>query len=55
MHDTMITRAELAGLTEGLLTSHAPPTGKRRLEAWLSAEAESLGTSYTSETRRNWS
>jgi uncharacterized protein YbjT (DUF2867 family) len=55
LHDTLITRGELDGLTEGLLTSQAPPTGKRRFEAWLSAEAESLGTSYTSETRRNWS
>ncbi len=55
LRDTLITRAELDGLMEGLLTSRAPPTGKRRFEAWLSTEAESLGTSYTSETRRNWS
>jgi NADH dehydrogenase len=54
LRDTLITRRELDGLMEGLLTSHAPATGTRRFMDWLDIEAESLGTSYTSETRRNW-
>jgi nucleoside-diphosphate-sugar epimerase len=55
VRDTMITRGELQGLMENLLTSHAPATGQRRFENWLHANAATVGTSYTSETRRNWS
>jgi uncharacterized protein YbjT (DUF2867 family) len=55
LRDTLVTRAELAGLMQSLLTSEAPPTGRRRFADWLRANASSLGTSYTSETRRNWS
>jgi NADH dehydrogenase len=55
LRDTLITRAELEGLMEGLLTSLAPPTGARRFEDWLHANAATVGTTYTSETRRNWS
>jgi uncharacterized protein YbjT (DUF2867 family) len=55
LRDTLVTRAELVGLMQGLLTSEGPPTGSRRFVDWLQANAASLGTSYTSETRRNWS
>jgi uncharacterized protein YbjT (DUF2867 family) len=55
LRDTLVTRAELAGLTRGLLTSEGPPTGSRRFAAWLQENAESVGRSYTSETLRNWS
>jgi hypothetical protein len=55
LRDTLVTRAELVGLMQGLLTSERPPTGSRRFVDWLQANAASLGTSYTSETRRNWS
>jgi uncharacterized protein YbjT (DUF2867 family) len=55
LRDTLVTRAELTGLMQDLLTSQGPPTGSRRFADWLHANAESLGTSYTSETRRNWS
>jgi NADH dehydrogenase len=55
LRDTMITRAELQGLMENLLTTHAPARGQRRFEDWLHANAATVGTSYTSETRRNWS
>jgi uncharacterized protein YbjT (DUF2867 family) len=54
MRDTLITRGELAGLMQGLLTSHSPPTGKRGIADWLEQNAESVGSSYTSELRRNW-
>jgi uncharacterized protein YbjT (DUF2867 family) len=55
LRDTLVTRAELAGLMQGLLTSEGPPAGSRRFAAWLQENAESVGRSYTSETRRNWS
>jgi nucleoside-diphosphate-sugar epimerase len=55
LRDTLITRAELQGLMENLLTSYAPARGRRRFEDWLQANAATVGTSYTSETRRNWS
>ena len=55
LRDTLITRAELQGLMENLLTSQAPARGRRRFEDWLQANAATVGTSYTSETRRNWS
>jgi uncharacterized protein YbjT (DUF2867 family) len=55
LRDTLVTRAELAGLTQGLLTSKTPPSGNRRFADWLDENAESVGRSYTSETRRNWS
>jgi uncharacterized protein YbjT (DUF2867 family) len=55
LRDTLVTRAELAGLTQGLLTSEGAPTGSRRFADWLRENAESVGRSYTSETRRNWS
>jgi hypothetical protein len=54
LRDTLITGAELQGLMANLLTSSAPPTGKRRFADWLSANANDLGASYTSERRRNW-
>jgi NADH dehydrogenase len=55
LRDTLITRPELDGLMTNLLTSYGPPTGTRRFGDWLRANAETLGSSYTSETKRNWS
>ena len=55
LRDTLITRAELQGLMENLLTSSGPPTGKHRFADWLRTNARDLGRSYTSERRRNWS
>jgi NADH dehydrogenase len=55
LRDTLITRPELDGLMANLLTSYGPPTGTRRFGDWLRANAEALGSSYTSETKRNWS
>jgi uncharacterized protein YbjT (DUF2867 family) len=55
MGDTLITRDELAGLMAGLLRSEEAPTGTRRLGDWLAAHADTVGRSYTSEVRRNWS
>jgi uncharacterized protein YbjT (DUF2867 family) len=55
LRDTLVTRAELAGLMQGLLTSKAAPTGTRRFADWLGENADSVGQSYVSERLRNWS
>jgi uncharacterized protein YbjT (DUF2867 family) len=55
MRDRLVTRAELAGLMQGLLTSRGEPTGTRRLPDWLHENADSVGRSYVSERLRNWS
>jgi nucleoside-diphosphate-sugar epimerase len=55
LRDTLMTRAELAGLMQGLLTSKAAPTGTRRFADWLGENADSVGRSYVSERLRNWS
>jgi nucleoside-diphosphate-sugar epimerase len=55
LRDTLITRPELDGLMSNLLTSCEAPKGTRRFEDFLRANAETLGSSYTSETKRNWS
>lgn len=55
LRDTLVTRAELAGLMQGLLTSQAAPTGTRRFADWLGENADSVGQRYVSERLRNWS
>jgi nucleoside-diphosphate-sugar epimerase len=55
LRDTLVTRAELAGLMQGLLTSKAAPMGTRRFADWLGENADSVGQSYVSERLRNWS
>jgi NADH dehydrogenase len=55
LRDTLVTRAELAGLMQGLLTSKAAPTGTRRFADWLGENADSVGQGYVSERLRNWS
>jgi len=55
MRDTLVTRAELTGLMQELLTSKAAPTGTRRFADWLRENTDSVGRSYVSERLRNWS
>lgn len=55
LRDKLVTRAELVGLMQGLLTSKAAPTGTRRFADWLDENAGSVGRSYVSERLRNWS
>ena len=55
LRDTLVTRAELAGLMQNLLTSQAAPTGTRRFADWVGENADSVGQSYVSERLRNWS
>ena len=55
MRDTLVTRAELTGLMQELLTSKAAPTGTRRFADWLRENTDSVGRTYVSERLCNWS
>ncbi|MFN0155725.1 MAG: NAD(P)H-binding protein [Gaiella sp.] len=55
LRDVVITRDELESLQAGLLVSESPPLGRERVEDWLAAAAATLGQTYTSELRRNFS
>jgi uncharacterized protein YbjT (DUF2867 family) len=55
LRDTLITKDEIAALTDGLLATGSLPSGTRRIADWLAENADSVGSSYTSEVRRNWS
>ena len=54
MRDMALTRDEVEGLMDGLLTSDEPPTGTTRLTDWLEENADGLGRRYVSELRRNY-
>lgn len=50
--DVMLTRDEIAGLSQDRLAVDAPPTGKRRLSDWVAQYADTLGQTYESELDR---
>ena len=54
MRDMALTRDEVVGLMDGLLTSGEPPTGTARLSDWLAENGDGLGRRYVSELRRNF-
>ena len=54
LRDVGLTRDEVDGLMEGLLTSGAVPTGTTRLGGWLADNRGVLGQRYSSELRRNY-
>ncbi len=54
MRDMALTRDEVVGLMDGLLTSAESPTGTTRLSDWLAENGDGLGRRYISELRRNW-
>ena len=54
VRDVVLTRDEVDGLMDGLLTSDTPPTGTTRIADWLNENADCLGRRYTSELRRNF-
>ena len=54
MRDTVLTRDEIDGLMEDLLTSDQPPTGTTRFRDWLTENANSIGRRYHSELDRNF-
>jgi len=49
MHDVMLTRDEIQGLSHNLLISHDPQTAPTHLSKWLARNAATLGVSYASE------
>ena len=54
MRDMALTRDEVVGLMDGLLTSAEPPTGTTRLGDWLADNGGGLGRRYVSKLRRNY-
>jgi NADH dehydrogenase len=54
LRDVLVTPAELEAIRAGLLVSSAEPTGSARFEDWLARDGGSLGSSFVSERRRNW-
>ena len=54
MRDMALTRDEVVGLMDGLLTSDEPPTSTTRLSDWLAENGDGLGRRYVSELRRNY-
>lgn len=53
--DILLTRDELQGLMDEMLTSDAPPTGTTRFTQWASDNRDSLGRRYASELARHFS
>ncbi len=54
VHDVVLTRDEVEGLTANLLVSRSPPTASTRFSDWLSANAQQLGVEWASEIHRHY-
>jgi NADH dehydrogenase len=54
VRDVVLTMDEAKGLMESLLCSEDAPNGETRFSEWLKANADSLGTSYSSELERHF-
>ncbi len=52
--DVVLTRDELQGLMQGLLTSDQAPNGPTRFSKWLESNKNDLGTAYSSELGRHF-
>jgi uncharacterized protein YbjT (DUF2867 family) len=52
--DVMLTRDELRGLMDEMLTSEAAPAGSTRFSDWLAEHRNSLGRRYASELARHF-
>jgi len=52
--DIVLTRDELRGLMDGLLTSAQAPNGRTRFSEWLESNQRELGTVYSSELDRHF-
>ncbi|MCC6581123.1 MAG: NAD(P)H-binding protein [Phycisphaeraceae bacterium] len=50
--DVMLTRDEIDGLMQGLLSTDSPPAGPTRLTDWARQHADELGRYYASEMAR---
>ncbi len=49
--DVVLTRAELAGLRDGMLVSQRPSLARESVRAWLLAHGDGLGRRYTNDLR----
>ncbi|MFZ5809292.1 MAG: SDR family oxidoreductase [Chloroflexota bacterium] len=54
VRDVILTRDELRGLMDGMLTSQESPAGNMRFSEWLEAHKDEIGTSYSSELGRHF-
>jgi NADH dehydrogenase len=54
LHDVLLTRDELKGLMDEMLTSKQGPNGSTRFSDWLEKNKATLGTSYSSEITRHF-
>jgi NADH dehydrogenase len=52
--DVVLTRDELRGLMDELLTSRQPPNGTTRFSEWLAAHRGEIGSAYASEIARHF-
>lgn len=52
--DVILTRAELQGLMDEMLTSKEAPNGSVRFSEWLAKHREEVGASYASELGRHF-
>jgi uncharacterized protein YbjT (DUF2867 family) len=54
LHDVLLTRDEMYGLMDELLTSAAAPIGPTRFSTWIEQNASKLGADYVSELDRHF-
>jgi NADH dehydrogenase len=54
LRDVVLTRDELRGLMDEMLTSKQPPNGTTRFSDWLLAHSQEVGAGYTSEMARHF-
>ena len=54
LRDVVLTRNELRGLMDEMLTSKAAANGATRLSGWLAGHREEVGAAYTSELARHF-
>ncbi len=52
LNDTILTWEEILGLTDDLLCSKQPPTGKTKLTDWIKEHKDTLGKKYANEIQR---
>jgi NADH dehydrogenase len=54
VRDVILTKDELRGLMEGMLTSGQAPNGSTRFSEWLELHKDEIGSAYSSEVRRHF-
>lgn len=54
VRDVLLTKDELRGLMDGMLTSGQAPNGSTRFTEWLEAHKDEIGSSYSSELGRHF-